>query len=372
MIFDYPLKEFRIDGYSKEVKVLQADLNKTDRAIQAVLLSQYRRKIFEKNRLLIKPVIMFKSKTINDSQVFFNDFISCIKPLKVETLEEIKERSSRSNDSTIFKIFKYLDTNNISLENLIVELREDFSEDKLIVVNSENDSKEKQLAVNSLELNEYRAVFAVDKLNEGWDVLNLFDIVRLYDTRDSKDGKIGNTTMSEAQLIGRGARYCPFQLTQDQPLYRRKFDSDLDNEMRICEELHYHSAYNPKYIQELNTALQKIGIKPKESIERKIQLKDSFKNSELYKSGLIFLNEREKYDRSKINELDDSIINSSYTLETGYTITDTIFETKNDTKNIKKETKSLLFKDFDVEIIRKALQRNSFYEFSNLKNIFRI
>ena len=25
--------------------------------------------------------------------------------------------------------------------------------------------------------NEYRAIFAVDKLNEGWDVLNLFDIV---------------------------------------------------------------------------------------------------------------------------------------------------------------------------------------------------
>ena len=370
LIFDYPLKEFRIDGYSKEVKVLQADLNKIDRAIQAVLLSQYRRKIFEKNRLLIKPVIMFKSKTIKDSQAFFNDFISCIRFLKVETLEAIKERSNRGNDRTIFKIFEYLDTNNISLENFIVELKEDFSEDKLIVVNSENDSEEKQLALNSLETNEYRAVFAVDKLNEGWDVLNLFDIVRLYDTRDSKDGKIGNTTMSEAQLIGRGARYCPFQLTQDQPLYRRKFDSDLDNEMRICEELHYHSAYNPKYIQELNTALQEIGIKPKESIERKIQLKDSFKNSELYKSGLIFLNERKKYDRSKVNELDDSIINSSYTLETGCITTNTIFETKNDIKSIKKETKLLLFKDFGIEIIRKALQRNSFYEFSSLKKYF--
>ncbi len=36
--------------------------------------------------------------------------------------------------------------------------------------------------------NEFRAVFAVDMLNEGWDVLNLFDIVRLYDTRDSRSG----------------------------------------------------------------------------------------------------------------------------------------------------------------------------------------
>lgn len=50
----------------------------------------------------------------------------------------------------------------------------------------------------------YRAVFAVDKLNEGWDVLNLFDIVRLYETRDGKNGKPGSGTIWEAQLIGRG------------------------------------------------------------------------------------------------------------------------------------------------------------------------
>lgn len=72
---------------------------------------------------------------------------------------------------------------------MIAELKEDFSEEKLISVNSKEDSEVKQLAVNSLETNEYRAVFAVDKLNEGWDVLNLFDIVRLYDTRDSKGAR---------------------------------------------------------------------------------------------------------------------------------------------------------------------------------------
>ena len=41
--------------------------------------------------------------------------------------------------------------------------------------------------------------------------LNLFDIVRCYETRDSGKGKIGTTTTSEAQLIGRGARYFPFR-----------------------------------------------------------------------------------------------------------------------------------------------------------------
>ena len=67
LIYDYPLKEFRKDGYSKEVKVLQADLPPLERALQAALISQYRRKIFEKNRQSIKPVILFKSKTIKES-----------------------------------------------------------------------------------------------------------------------------------------------------------------------------------------------------------------------------------------------------------------------------------------------------------------
>lgn len=366
LLFDYPLKEFRKDGYSKEVKVLQADLSPIDRALQAVLLSQYRRKIFEKNRLHIKPVIMFKSKTIKDSQAFFEEFVACIKTLKPETLDAIRNRSS---DETILKVFSYLDNNTISLENLIIELKEDFSEEKLISVNSKEDSEAKQLAVNSLETNEYRAVFAVDKLNEGWDVLNLFDIVRLYDTRDSKGGKIGKTTMSEAQLIGRGARYCPFHTAGDEPLYGRKFDSDLDHEMRICEELYYHSAYNPKYIQELNTALQEIGMKAKETKERQIHLKESFKQTALYKAGHVFLNDRVKYLREDINGLESSIINRTHhiSLRTGYTKSVVAFEAQGNDRGANKESKDYLLKDFGTAIVRKALQRIEFYEFSTLK-----
>ncbi|MCA8354184.1 DEAD/DEAH box helicase family protein [Burkholderia cepacia] len=366
LIFDYPLKEFRKDGYSKEVKVLQADLSQFDRALQAVLLSQYRRKIFEKNRQHIKPVILFKSKTIKDSQAFFEEFKDGIKHLTVETLETIKNRSS---ESTIQRVFGYLDANKISLENLIAELKEDFSEEKLISVNSKEESETKQLAVNSLESNEYRVVFAVDKLNEGWDVLNLFDIVRLYDTRDSKGGKIGKTTMSEAQLIGRGARYCPFQLSSDQPLYGRKYDSDLDNELRICEELFYHSAYNPKYIQELNTALQEIGMKPKETRERKIHLKQSFKDTPLFKAGHIFLNERHKYNREDIEGLDSSIINQTHkvSLRTGYTKSIVAFDTPDKDKGANRESQDYKLKDFGVSVIRKAIHRIEFYEFASLK-----
>lgn len=368
LIFDYPLKEFRKDGYSKEVKVLQADLQPFDRAMQAVLLSQYRRKIFEKHKKHIKPVILFKSKTIKESHTFFEEFREGIRGLQASTLEAIR---SKTTDATLEKMFAYFAAHNIAMENLVIELREDFSEDKLISVNSKEESEAKQLAVNSLEddRNEYRAVFAVDKLNEGWDVLNLFDIVRLYDTRDSKAGKVGKTTMSEAQLIGRGARYCPFQLSDDQPLYGRKFDADLDSELRVCEELYYHSAYNPKYIQELNTALQELGIKAKETRERKIRLKDNFKATPLYKAGHIFLNSQQKYDRADIDGLDGSLINQRHKvqLRTGYTKSTVVFEAGADREGAERNSKDYDLLSFGIPILRKATQRLDFYEFDNLK-----
>lgn len=373
LIFDYPLKEFRKDGYSKEVKVLQANLLPFERAMLAVLLSQYRRKVFEKYGKHIKPVLLLKSKTIKESQAFFEEFRDGIQGLQASTLNAIR---ATTTDATLLKMFAYCDANGITMQNLVSELKEDFSEDKLISVNSKEESEAKQIAVNSLEdeRNEYRAVFAVDKLNEGWDVLNLFDIVRLYVTRDSHVGnRIGKTTMSEAQLIGRGARYCPFQITDDQPLYGRKFDEDLEHELRVCEELYYHSAYNPKYIQELNAALTALGIKAKETRERKVVLKESFKATSLFKNGHIFLNGRQKYDRTNIDGLDSSLINKRHKvlLRTGYTKSTVIFDvTTSDKGGAERKPKDYDLLDFGIAIVRKATQRLSFYEFDNLQRHF--
>lgn len=226
LLFNYDLKQFRLDKYSKDIQLLQADLEPFERSLQAVILSQYRRKVFQDNHLNIKPVILLKSKTIADSKNFFEEFTERISSLTESEILNIKEK----NQNAIFeKVFKYFKDNNITIENLLIEIKEDFNIDKCISINSKDDNDQKQLIINSLEdlTNEYRVVFAVDKLNEGWDVLNLFDIVRLYNTRDSdhKSGKIGKTTMSEAQLIGRGARYCPFKLDDSQELYKRKCKS---------------------------------------------------------------------------------------------------------------------------------------------------
>ena len=374
IIFDYPLKAFRLDGYSKEVKVLQSDIKSFERALQAIILSQLRRKVFESNGWLIKPVILFKSKTIKDSNNFHDEFIKKIKALKASDLKKIK--SNPDLDSVLVRAFTYFSDNKINLANLALELREEFAENKCISVNSQDDSVQKQIAVNTLEDddNKYRAIFAVDKLNEGWDVLNLFDIVRMYDTRDARTGKAGKTTLSEAQLIGRGARYCPFRLIEEQPLYQRKYDilnNETEQDLKLCEELYYHSAYNPRYIQELHAALEEIGIKAKESRELQLTLKPEFKKNSFYKTGYIFKNERVKYAREDVKGINASFIETTHkiTLLSGFSQSSAIFI--EDVKvTTKKKQKDYLLNSFGGSVIRKALNQLPEYQFSNLVSVF--
>lgn len=372
VIFDYPLKKFRDDKYSKEVKLLQADLTPLNRSLLAVILNQYRRKIFEKHGLNIKPTMLFKSKTIAESHDFFDEFTSKISNL---TAKDINKVVGSNPSEIISKAVKYFGENNISFENLALELREDFSVDKCISVNSKDDTTEKQLIVNNLEEkdNEYRAVFAVDKLNEGWDVLNLFDIVRLYNTRDAdhKTGKIGKTTMSEAQLIGRGARYCPFKIENSQDLYKRKYDDDLNFELRICEELYYHAAHNPKYISELNNALVQIGMKDSKVVQKNLYLKEEFKKTHFFKYGKVFVNKQIPNLREDVKSLNEDLINKNYkvSLLTGYSSVSNAFV--NDlTMTSAKSVRDFKIRDFGNHVIRKAMSKLPFYKFNNLQKYF--
>lgn len=369
LIFDYPLKAFRKDLYSKEVKLLQTESVPFERALQAVIVSQYRKKVFQHHQLNIKPVILFKSKTIADSQAFLQEFVDRIAALQVSDLDRL---ISQESDTVVQEAFTYFAEQNITLANLMIELKDDFSEAKCIAVDSKNDSEEKQLIINSLEdeSNEYRAVFAVDKLNEGWDVLNLFDIVRMYNSRDAdhKTGKVGKTTMSEAQLIGRGARYCPFQIDDEQPLYQRKYDDDVDNQLRICEELYYHATYNPKYISELNKALEQIGLKSSSSVELDLFVKPEFKDTDFYKKGIIYVNKRSVYDRKDVEGIDPSIINhrETHKILTGQSRESTAF--KDDLAMLSaKASEPHRLQSFGPTIIRKAMARLPFYKFDVLQ-----
>ena len=365
IIFDYPLRQFRKDRYSKEVKVLQAELPPFQRALQAVLLSQYRRKLFERYGVHIKPVILFKSKTIAESHAFLEEFVRGVRSLTTKDLELI-QGSNQGN--VLAEAFAYFNQVGVPIPNLLAELKEDFSANKCIAVDSRSDSEEKQLIINSLEdkNNEYRAVFAVDKLNEGWDVLNLFDIVRLYNTRDTdhSSAKVGKTTMSEAQLIGRGARYCPFRLSSEQERYQRKYDEDPSNPLRVCEELYYHAAYNPKYISELNKALEQIGIKDSRpqgtSLSDKVQTKES-----------AHTNKPGPADRTAAKELSKAIREKErrVKLTTGFSSITNAFESQ-PTQLPHAKPKTFHFKDFPLAIRRKAINRSNFYRFNNLQRYF--
>ena len=379
IIFQYDLKQFRLDKYSKEIEVLQADLETIDRILQAVILSQYKRKIAEKHKIHLKPVMLFKSKSIKESKENYDSFLMKIKKLKPNDLEEIY---SRAKGTDLEKAFNYFKNEGITYENLIKELQEDFSEEKVMLLDSENIDEEKQLKLNSLESknNEIRAIFAVNMLNEGWDVLNLFDIVRLYDTRDGRWDrrmnryKPGPTTIGEAQLIGRGARYFPFQLNEFQDKYKRKFDDDIENELRIIETLHYHSADNPRYIDEIKSTLTEMGLLPEKYKEINLFIKESVKKK--WKNDYIFLNERIQTNRVDIEGFQDAGIKNEYNYEFsgGEIKEEIIFDESGKIKkseNIKKI--KIRFKILDLineNIIRNALDRFEFYSFEILKKYF--
>ncbi len=372
LLYDYPLAKFREDKYSKEVKTNQIDFEPIQRALVAIIISQYKKKVFASNGILAKPVVMLKSKTTVESAVMEEAFIEAIKNLNEEKLSKIVGL----DNEVLVDAMKYFESLNITNQGLIDELKEDFSEDKIISVNSKNDTDEKQITINSLEDidNGYRVVFAVDKLNEGWDVLNLFDIVRLYDTRDASGNAPGKTTVQEAQLIGRGARYFPFKLDENQDLDKRKYDDDVTNTLRICETLHYHCSHNPKYISELNQALKQIGLFPDEKVEVDLYLKDEFKETNFYKNGFIMLNKKVLNNPKTLLEYQEPDIVKRYTyaLRTNRSAVNTIFDEVSMRANrvAPNFMNTHKFVVWDKTILLKALNKIPFYRFENIRKYF--
>ena len=376
IVFDYPLSKFRADGYSKEIKTLRTDVTIMERAIQAIMLSQYRLKVFQDNRLSVKPVVLFKSAKIVDSNSFMELFLETVKNLSGNELRRISELT---DNETLGEAYQYFEKHDITFEQLAQELKEDFSVEHCISANDDKEASAKQIALNSLEdaTNPYRAVFEVKKLDEGWDVLNLFDIVRLYETRQSGGKKISPATISEAQLIGRGARYCPFRVDEEQEKYKRKYDTDLDNPLRICEELYYHCQNDSRYIGELNNALREIGVDMENQVVRTYVLKDDFKSDVLYREGFVFTNERVLKSRNDVEGLIPSVRERVYPVRfaSGSSGEDTLLGTGK--ALTERETVTYLYRTtiseiakINYAIVHKALCKYNVFKFNVLQSYF--
>lgn len=373
IIYKYDLKEFRNDGFSKEVELLHTDTNRKDRIIQALILSQYRQEVAGKNGINLKPVVLFKAqKTIAQSEDNKKLFHKIIDNLSAKDIVNIK----KTNIEVLQKAFIFFQDNKITDTILIKKLKDGFSENKTLSVNEENEKEKYQLLINSLEdkNNQIRAIFAVQKLNEGWDVLNLFDIVRLYETRDGRNNRPGKTTISEAQLIGRGARYFPFKINDTDDKFKRKFDKNLDDDLRILEELHYHSHNESRYISEIRLALVEEGMMDKNELEVELKLKEEFKKTNFYKSGLVYANEKLKRSFEKVKSLDDLGVkkkNIVIRIMSGGGMETALFEKDIDTREgVKRIRKDLKIKKIETHIVRNALARNDFFSFSSLNNYF--
>ncbi len=329
LLFDYPLAKFRSSGYTKDFQNLQSGYDLWGRTLCALVLSQYRLMLFADAHQTVKPVVLLKSQRIAESQAFYEDFFRRLEALTGEDLAALDFEANPA----LRACRAYLDRRGFTLDMLAQSLKLAFSRERAIIMNGSTDnSEDKQLAVNSLEdpKNPYRIIFTVDMLNEGWDVLNLFDIVRLYETRQSSGHSISPYTIQEAQLIGRGARYCPFRAASEQERYRRKYDDDLANPMRICETLYYHSKSNSRYIDELRTALTELGLLPTRKVEVALRLKENFQATDFYRTGYLFANRREEKGLSDADLLPESLRSLCITVTsaTGHAVVYDLFSSR--------------------------------------------
>ena len=376
VLFRYDLSQFRIDGFSKEINLIRSYYEEEERIIQALILNLYRQELATDNNINLKPVILFKAKkTIKESEENKERFHKLIENLTEKHIENLQTTSTLP---IIQKAFIYFGNKIISHQVIVDRIKSYFKEENCISANNDAEAELNQIRLNTLEdeNNPIRAVFAVQKLNEGWDVLNLFDIVRLYDGRDGKAGNPGKTTIAEAQLIGRGARYFPFQLSNEQDKFTRKYDDDTANDLKVLEELFYHTKEDSKYISEIKKALIDSGIYEDDEnlVTKQLTLKFDFKKTLFYKTGSVFYNKKIEKDFKKVQSFADLGVkrkNFEYELSSGFGKVSNAFfglEKEYEAETIK--SKDVKLSDIPAHISRFALSHNPFFYFSNITRYF--
>ncbi len=255
-VVTYTLKEFSEDKFCKNIYSLSYENKELEtRFLGACVSSLYKELLAQHHNIEnFKPCILFKSERIEDSkenQERFNAFLDNLSPLDLENFFNYSRNAFFKDAKNFFDKQHYT-------PNLAVLLQTKFKKSTQINTNNEKELEKGMLLLNSLEDrdNPKRVIFSVDKLNEGWDVLNLFDIVRLKNKASQKD------TTKDAQLIGRGARYYPFSYNDFKPsrieFYQRKFD--FSNPLSALERLDYHAVYDSEFIAQLNNELQDLGL----------------------------------------------------------------------------------------------------------------
>ena len=364
IVYQYDLKRFMKDGYSKNVVLLRANEDDKQKMLYAILLSQYRKYVAADHDMMLKPIILFKSNKIAISQEANQAFVSLVEGLSASELEDIVSRGSRlyQNEQSIWsKMFAYYEKKDTSV--VVRDLKWDFMNESILNANDLSFvSEQNALLLNTLENadNPIRAIFAVAKLNEGWDVLNLFDIVRISEGATSTKA----TTDSEAQLIGRGARYYPFRY-KGEKCYTRRFDY-ASTDLKVIETLHYHTINENAYLKNLEKSLEAANIQVKEDQYDRLvaKVKPKFRKQDLFKNGKIYINKLVPTSADDYRSLHDYNVSVNYDIHYETTI-----EQQYGSEQLTSESSRRHVEELPIpkRLLQKAIQRNTFFHFNHLK-----
>ncbi len=338
IVHRYDFLEFNKDAYSKDVKFLyNQEVHTEDQKrlliINAVALSEYRRLLAEREMgVSISPIVLIKSVKIaqsEDDRKFFDSVIGSLRPDDLNRLKElglrnkIDDRHEHEILSDMFDWLKSPKSGLISqgdwegLKAFTAEIRASFTHDNTLIYNSQKKEKAELLPLLDSPRNTIRAIFSVNALNEGWDVLSLYDIVH-FDISEAK-----KVSLQDIQLIGRGARYCPYELPNtykrdedDGKLslfagrnlefdrYKRKFDNDPYDKGRVLETFVYHFVKTGTFLENLQRDLLGEGI-ISEGVEKKtITMKQKFLESDTYKKGFVLVNHTVQRTKTTDDEID--------------------------------------------------------------------
>ncbi|WMV74960.1 DEAD/DEAH box helicase family protein [Geobacillus thermodenitrificans] len=365
IVYQYDLKQFMLEGYSKNIVLLRANEDDRQKMMHAMLLSQYKKYIARENGINLKPVILFKSNKIAISKQANEVFLNMVKNLTVEQLHRVIQQGLtiyQNKESIWSRMFEFYSRKDLT--SVIRDLQWDFNEQTTLNANDSSLlSENNAILLNSLEDsdNPIRTIFAVAKLNEGWDVLNLFDIVRISEGSSNTR----TTTDSEAQLIGRGARYYPFEYKGEKS-FTRRFD-ESPNDLKVIETLHYHTINENAYIQNLYKSLESADIQVKEDdyIRIEAKIKSDIRKAEWFRNGKIYINKVVPTTPDDYKCLEDYNISTSYEIDYEKSI-EQLYGSKREIKS--STARHVQELKPNKRIWQKAIQRNRFYRFDNLKN----
>ena len=403
LVYKYDFLAFNKDGYSKQVAFLYNDETqiadqKRLLIINAVVLSEYRRLLAEREMgVAINPIVLIKSVKIAQSEedrAFFHKVISSLRAEDLKHLERMAEEKKDLFDNQsvmIAQMFYWLKSakanlvttqDTTGLNAFVAHIKERFGENNTMIYNSKTKEKAELLPLLDSPKNTIRAIFSVNALNEGWDVLSLYDIVH-FDISESK-----KVSLQDIQLIGRGARLCPYQLPKGYyhnhnhddlfgghhaygtDPFKRKFDQNPNDNGRMLETFYYHFVKTGTFLENLQKDLLGEGIINEGVEKRTIHLKPKFLESQTYQKGFVLVNRQEYRSKNTQSDIDltfnRQIIASSYKLHT-HTLTDKEQNTALSALNYK--TIKISAEYFSRHLLYKALilAENGFFRLNNLK-----